>query len=276
MNILQAGSVYAGIECILDHGWVAAAYRRACLLETATGELITLAAPELGNGPNAILVGLPAGFAGWPPGAHFFPCGSHRLCFEHGPIVEWGNASRWSAGDSAPLGPPAYDNADALAASLRSYNLREGLLPVVLGERPATSIQQALAAKAAPAIAALPNPAAARQLAGLGPGSTPSGDDLLAGLLLTLHYAGHPAATALRATVLRARTTRLGRAILAWAGRGEAREHTLALLRSLFSLPAPQALKALGPVLQYGATSGADQCAGILIGLRLLRGDRSL
>jgi hypothetical protein len=266
-SVVQAVSVYAGLQTTKAPGKVVAVHHRASTLETVTGELITLAAPELGNGPNAVLVARRP----WSVGTRFTPIATIGLRFTAGPALEWNAASRWSAADSAPMRPPTVDNAGTLAAALAAYSIRVGLLPIVLGNDTAASDQRALARQAAPLIAALPDAEAARGLIGLGPGATPAGDDLIAGLLLTLHYAGAPQTSALRDVARAAQTTRLGRAMLRWAARGEAREDTLRLLRDLFHQPWPSARPTLETVLHYGATSGADIIAGILIGLRALR-----
>ena len=260
--MLQAVSINAGLERALGPGSVVALHRHTTTLETTDGAIITLAAPRLGNGPYAVLIEQRP----WPVGTRFVPNGSTGLHLATGPALDWSGAARWMAADAAPTAPPAIDNAHALAAALQHVPIEAGLLPIVLGRAPQSPIQRALARQAAPLIAALPDPVAARGLIGLGPGATPAGDDLLAGLLLTLHYAQRPEAAALRDVARAAQTTRLGRALLDWAADGLAREPTLLLLRDLFSRPA--AFSHLETVLHYGATSGADLLAGILIGLR--------
>lgn len=261
---MRAVSYYAHLAPLLGPGKVLAVHRRTCTLETDAGALLTLALPDLGNGPGAILVAQ----GPWRVGERFFPEGGTRLRFAGGSVVDWREAPAWAPAQAAPSGPPIQDHAHALSAALAEAGPVGGLAPMVLGNGVA---QDLLEATAAPLIAALPDSEAALGLIGLGPGSTPSGDDLVAGLLLTLHYARHPAAEPLRAVALQARTTRLGKAMLAWAARGEASEHTLLLLRSLFACPAPEALHPLGAVLAHGATSGADLAAGILVGLQFLR-----
>lgn len=263
---IRAISIDAELIAALGSGSVIAAHRRTCTLRTDAGELITLAAPELGNGPNAALIDPRL----WPVGTRFTPIGTSGLSFARGPALDWSQAPRWSSADSAPTAPPTIDNADALLAALRQTSITTGLLPVLLGLPPASSIQQALAQQAAPLLAALPDREAAQRLIGLGPGATPSGDDLLAGLLLTLQYANHPA-TELRKIARNARTTELGRAVLRWAADGRAREAVLLLLRDLFSRSGSAALARLESVLHYGATSGADLVAGMAIGLHVLK-----
>lgn len=274
---MKAVSFYGGLSSVLGPGRVLAVHRRSCTLETEAGELLTLAHPEMGNGPNAVLVAQ----GGWRVGERFY-LGTTGIRFEEGPSVDWEGARQWAAADSAPQGPPVADHLPALAEALASSGVEEGLLPVVIGhgrpvhdrrfaDRRGELPRRALADTALPLLEALPDPEAALGLVGLGPGATPSGDDLIAGLVLVLHYAKHPAAEPLRRIVPRARTTRLGRAMLQWAARGEAREHSLLLLRSLFSPRAPESLEPLSAVLRYGATSGADLAAGFLIGLQIVQ-----
>ncbi|MGW7478469.1 DUF2877 domain-containing protein [Nonomuraea muscovyensis] len=117
---------------------------------------------------------------------------------------------------------------------------------------------------------------AAERLMGLGPGLTPSGDDVLAGLLVTLRGLG--AATGagravrlagwLAATVAfdaRTRTTPISATLLHCAARGEACPEVVAVLRGLAGLqPLEPAVHRLH---QLGHTSGSDLAQGIGIGV---------
>ncbi|HYF63636.1 MAG TPA: DUF2877 domain-containing protein [Herpetosiphonaceae bacterium] len=265
-GLVRALSADGRLDRPLGPGRVLAVHRRACTLETDAGDLITLADPGLGNGPDAILVAP----GRWPAGAEFRPDGPARLRFDSGPTLDWAESPRWSAEDSAPAAPPRCDPREALIGWLGAAAVADGLLPVLLGRPAAAPHQRALAAAARPLLAALPDPAAARGLVGLGPGLTPAGDDLLAGMLLALYYARHPALPALAAALDRPATTRLGAALIGWALHGRAAEHTLVSLRALFSQPFEQASRHLPPALARGATSGADTLAGIAIGLRIV------
>jgi hypothetical protein len=107
-------------------------------------------------------------------------------------------------------------------------------------------------------------------LLGLGPGLTPSGDDLLGGALLALHAIGRPDAAhdlygALRAKA-RAATCCASQALLAAAAEGQAFEplHTLAIAL-LRRRPIGRALHALARV---GHSSGWDALAGVVLVLR--------
>ncbi|TXK39622.1 DUF2877 domain-containing protein [Nonomuraea sp. C10] len=121
---------------------------------------------------------------------------------------------------------------------------------------------------------------AAERLVGLGPGLTPSGDDVLAGLLVTLRHLGAATGTGravdlagwLGATVTfdaRTRTTPISATLLHCAARGEACPEVLAVLRGLTGR------QPLGPALRrlcgLGHTSGADLAQGIAIGLETVR-----
>jgi len=125
---------------------------------------------------------------------------------------------------------------------------------------------------------------AARSLAGLGPGLTPSGDDALAGfaavmtllsLQLSVDAAPRDHIAVAIATAARPRTTALSAVLLAHAARGEVAEQVGNLLLSL-ALPVEASkavLHAADRVLAFGANSGGDTLLGILVGLRALEGE---
>ncbi len=125
---------------------------------------------------------------------------------------------------------------------------------------------------------------ATRGLAGLGPGLTPSGDDVLGGfaavmVLLSSHLSAdsaprdHIAATI--AAVARPRTTTLSGVLLAHAACGEVAEHLGKMLLAL-AQPTEESetmLHAADHLLAFGSTSGSDTLLGVLLGLRALEGD---
>ncbi len=125
---------------------------------------------------------------------------------------------------------------------------------------------------------------AVRGLAGLGPGLTPSGDDVLGGFaaimaLLSLQLSAdslprkYIASTI--AAVAKPRTTMLSAVLLEYASRGEVSEQFGTLLLALM-LPAEEieiVLKAADRVLAFGASSGGDTLLGMLLGLRALEGE---
>lgn len=125
---------------------------------------------------------------------------------------------------------------------------------------------------------------ATRGLAGLGPGLTPSGDDVLGGFaaimtLLSTQLSAdsisrkHIASTI--AEVAKPLTTKLSAVLLQYASRGEISEPFGKLLLSL-NLPAEEfesVHKAADRVLAFGASSGGDTLLGMLLGLRALEGE---
>lgn len=116
--------------------------------------------------------------------------------------------------------------------------------------------------------------AAATRLVGLGPGQTPSGDDLLAGLMVA--DARIDAATAGRqrapvraacAEAARGRTTDLGLARLGYAAEGELDERSELALAALLDGDAAAVEATTRDLLGYGHSSGLDTLVGLIIGL---------
>lgn len=114
---------------------------------------------------------------------------------------------------------------------------------------------------------------------GRGPGATPSGDDLVSGILLTLFRTtdGRRRERVARAgerVVARARTrtTDVSTALLAQAARGRTSERVEAGLRALTTPGASRSrcVNALTDVLRMGHTSGADTMLGALLAILLV------
>jgi hypothetical protein len=125
---------------------------------------------------------------------------------------------------------------------------------------------------------------ATRGLAGLGPGLTPSGDDVLGGFAaimallspqLSADAASRKHVAVTIAAMARPRTTALSAVLLAHAAQGELAEQMGTLLLTL-TLPAEAfetVLNAAEQVLTFGASSGGDTLLGMLLGLRTLEGE---
>lgn len=125
---------------------------------------------------------------------------------------------------------------------------------------------------------------ATRGLAGLGPGLTPSGDDVLSGFAaimellspqLCLDSQSRKHIASIIATVAKPRTTHLSAVLLEHASRGEVAEQFGTLLLTL-RLPAEEGeavLKAADRALAFGASSGGDTLLGMLLGLRALESE---
>jgi hypothetical protein len=108
--------------------------------------------------------------------------------------------------------------------------------------------------------------AGAVQLAGLGGGLTPAGDDFLSGAMLWAWLA-HPSPRSLCRLLVKAaaaRTTTLSAAFLRAAARGECSAAWHMLLTALPQGTHAEVATAVREVLSHGATSGADTLAGFL------------
>lgn len=118
----------------------------------------------------------------------------------------------------------------------------------------------------------------ADQIVGLGPGLTPSGDDILAGLVVSLRLVGralrHGESAVWLAGWLSAavtahadtRTTSLAASLLHCAARGQASGEVGAVLRAVAGHEPPYT--AVQRLLALGHTSGADLAWGVLAGCR--------
>jgi hypothetical protein len=114
------------------------------------------------------------------------------------------------------------------------------------------------------------------QVVGLGEGLTPSGDDLLVGLLAVLHVTGRlhtvlpPAQHLQFLHTVSAGTLALSAEFLHCALEGDFAEPIACLVRSLFA-PAPQGWRLHAASLAaVGHSSGIDAMVGMVLGCRLL------
>ncbi|GGO18870.1 hypothetical protein GCM10010116_37980 [Microbispora rosea subsp. aerata] len=210
-------------------------------------------------------------------------------------VVLGGHLGGVSAGDDAWVGDGGVEVGGVSIRVRRWWDPAPPLAPAgperlapaldVLGRvRAASPRQPGLASDGAPALlergclagSLLESITAAERLIGLGPGLTPSGDDMLAGLLVALRHLG-AAAGAPRAVWLadwlaaavtydaRTRTTPISATLLHCAARGETSPEVTGVLRGVAGhQPLEPALRRL---LGLGHTSGADLAWGVQIGL---------
>lgn len=106
-------------------------------------------------------------------------------------------------------------------------------------------------------------------LLGLGAGLTPAGDDIVAGVLITLDALG---AVGLRDRLavavlseMRQRTSLLSATLLTEAAAGRAGEHHCDVISSLLTADGPLFEASTDEVLRHGATSGADFLTGVIL-----------
>jgi hypothetical protein len=105
---------------------------------------------------------------------------------------------------------------------------------------------------------------AARVLAGLGPGLTPSGDDVLGGMLFALRVVRGPAEEPRLAEVADGVTTNtIARAFLRWASRGQALAPVHDLVQAAVRGDHEAARTAAQALAAVGESSGADFALGL-------------
>jgi hypothetical protein len=292
------------------HFAVHSVFEQALNFVDAEGVILTLVGPGGRNGP-ATLVLSPLPLVGWPRFmdlkagilAELDPLG--RLVIGRDLVVDLSRAKLWrrptlEAGFDAQRLQRNHTRAAGLAFELRG---RDGLGPLLphwhrllyepnanpprgLGPLPRlawgalAALLQAWQAGQAEAVGR-----AASQLVGLGPGQTPSGDDLLAGLMVAderLHTLkrAHSCASDDRAhsrallrtaclQAARGRTTDLGLARLRFAAEGDLDERSELVIAALIMGDSAEVEAATGELLGYGHSSGLDTLLGLLLGLAI-------
>ena len=234
--------------------------------------LIALVSPEVGNGPFHAVVDILPGTT-LP---HHLPLsrdaeqlwlGSWRVQFQTKPVF-WNPRVAW---EEFTIDPEAYRDLGAfakMAAQSRDAWQDDIILGGAVGKRQASPLTALGAARRSDDADAFV--VAAALLAGWGPGLTPSGDDFLAGLMLSFWAqqgeAARPLCDRIAAAAL-PRTTRLSGAFLQAAANGLADTRWHALLHALTGAPGVMLEQAAREVLAFGATSGLDMLAGFLYGI---------
>ncbi|MDR7588800.1 MAG: DUF2877 domain-containing protein [Armatimonadota bacterium] len=262
-------------EC---RGGVLATFARSCYLDL-DGEVVAVVAGDLPAGPFAVVVEGTPPLAGVPAGAPA-AAGGDRIRIGDALEVDLRPAVPWDPLLAPWAGMPAH--LDDHLALLRRL-LLDGASPNGLGRVAAGGTDDGpLARRAQPALAALATGlrdrdaralgAAARELAGLGPGLTPSGDDVLTGCLLALSLwpTRRPDLRSLIAGQAISRTTRISAAYLAAAARGEAGGDWHHLRDALAESDPDAVRRAAARLLALGETSGADMLGGFLLAAQAL------
>jgi hypothetical protein len=283
MPVVALGSAARRVLAEGGEGKVLAVFRRAFYLE-GRGGLICLGPLSLGAGPLNLLC------AKWRPG-EVAPGMLARLSGAEIRLAGGAVFSLSAANDWGPPQPCDWHVADlrrgltGLARAAARRAPREGLgrlIPTLAdGGRPAAADDTASpllrrGAEGASALAEwlardarLPPPDRARVLIGLGPGLTPSGDDLIAGALVALRAFLRPdAAEQLGAWALRLAATWTGaisRAHLAAAGAGEGSEQLHRVLAAICTAPEVGLESELDAVDRIGHCSGWDALAGVAL-----------
>jgi hypothetical protein len=252
---------------------VAGVFPAACIVETESGDLITLVMASTGNLPGGIVIDAPRGFAfdAINLGAAVAARGG-LLRFAPGDLViDLRPAHPWRSN----LGALGLDL--ARESSRRAWRATADLLAA--DERAAPFIGfagesiDALASAACVFDGGAAHDAVAR-LVGLGAGTTPAGDDFLVGLLGGL-WASAGSDPSRRAFATRGgeaiaasvdRTSHASRTYLLAAAVGEVSERLTDLIAALASASQEATVAATRAALAVGHSSGACGVLGLLIG----------
>lgn len=288
---LHALSISRGVYDYLSAphaGRILATFSRSCYLDLEE-RIVALVSRELLNGPLNVVISLPqrVTFDRVTVGAEVNSA-QDRISVEGGLEISLEGAKRWDA----RLRRWQSNDDDVLANNLTV------LRTILLSEAPKESFARQLPApdhgssesldrsrnrRATDAMTRLQaglrnvDPVAVadatQRLAGLGPGLTPSGDDVLVGTLLALivrpSEQTEPLPRAIMASAA-GRTTRISMAYLEAAARGEASETWHRLIAALPENDHTQLLTAARRVIAFGETSGADMLAGFLLAIDAL------
>ena len=278
---------------------VRSVHRSAINLTAADGALVTIADARAGGLPGGILVGPETGepeagglelraldptrrdprtldlrASGVTPGMAASLTTERCAVDGAGFVVELAGAARWSP-RIAPRSPDPWPRRAAeVHAMARAASTPGGIAGLPVARDALERLGIAIAA--GDRFAGI---TAAQQLVGLGPGLTPSGDDALSGVAAALHAVAHPATTWFTAALgdlgdLDARTTFVAAAMLRYAVRGDVAERTHRLLAALLApsddgdaSTSAAIASAVHDTVAWGATSGSDLLAGVLVGL---------
>lgn len=248
--------------------------------------LLTVAHESIGALPNGIVIEPPIALdqIGIAPGMAVQSDGTTLRLPGASVAIFLSGAASWSPAMPVVSGlsiAARVDRAQAALGHAADQAPRVGLGPLLVGladdRADVGSLGRAAAGALANAIEALTAGnvgravVAATPLIGLGPGATPSGDDLLVGLAAGLAATDHPLAGRFASGVAHdatGLTTSLAECYLAHAGRLEFAERVhAAALAILMGSPA-ELRQAVTATLAWGASSGADLMVGLLVGVQ--------
>ena len=270
---------------------VQSVYRSVVNITTTSG-VLTIASPEGGGLPNGILADLGPDWRaiGLHPGMVVCASDVNVRVPEAGLEIQFDSASRWS--------PRLQSSAGAAHAAAARWGRRRAATRTIARSRASAAGLGALLREdvhddpvgilevARPIVTGLVialetgdrSLAAelATRLVGLGPGLTPSGDDLLVGIEAALHALAGPSAGFLALAVddVEVRTTALAATLLRHAAAGEFAERLHTLLAALLGQDDEAIPAAIDRAVAWGATSGTDCLLGVLIGLDVAAGVR--
>lgn len=246
IEVLSLGR-FAGRALVSGEARVIAVFERSCYVETPAG---LACIGMVGNGPlNADCEFLPDAISVGD---------ALRIDLSHATLWQARPAPAWNAAS-------VRESLAQLSAASRDRLPGEGYAYLLDAARERPAVVRALVRWIARPDGV---PEDARGLVGLGPGLTPSGDDLIGGILCALHATGQTqVAKRLGAWALplaKAGTNRISQAHLVCAAEGECGEEVNSAIVALLSGEAPDLVR----IDAIGHTSGWDALAGVYLALR--------
>ena len=267
-------------------------HAEACNLGDRSDQVVALVTPAVGAGPFSIVVELPKGSRGFTAYLAAGDSGEQRagslkvgsLSVRLGGAQAWQPRPAWQALRASGSLPRWLDELAALLASQAPPGSLADGLDGMLGERVLGGATEGDLGKMALARAVeagtmlargianvdlTASSEAAGELAGLGAGLTPAGDDFLMGAMLALWSSADPsqARRICRALLDAAgpKTNRLSRAWMRAAADGEAAEAWHGLVQAVIQDEREAVRRAGQRIIRQGHTSGADALTGYVV-----------
>lgn len=247
LRALRVGAGAAETLAAGGRGRVLAWFPKACYVE-GPGGLVTLVGPGVHDGPLYLALDddLPPIEAGAPAGL------SPAAAELPGCMVALAGAEPWRG----PLPDPE-----------RIRSAADSVVEVA-GAAAAGTLLPRAGIDARPLVQRGDLEGAAALLAGLGPGLTPSGDDVLGGVLFALRAMGGPSLELRLASVADGvRTNTIARAFLRWSARGQALAPVHDLVQAAVRGDLQAARAAADALAAVGESSGADFALGLRWGI---------
>lgn len=233
-------------------GVVIASVSRATYVETQRGRF-ALVAPGVPPGP--VHLGLDRYCGAVATGASA-EIREDRLHVEGWPSIDLGCAATWVGFVPDPC-------------SCRPAALLGALAPLAARSALQEAPYRTRTLAASDALAAGDLDGAVDELAGLGPGLTPAGDDALAGAFLAARLSvGEAIEPFLRAAAHRSQTGPISRSFLGWAAAGQSVAPVHELFRAAGRGDERRARLAVMRIGQLGASSGSDMAFGLMMALK--------
>jgi len=293
-TVLPAFSIGSRVPRRFAQARIHSVYPHACNIELADGTLVTLLAAHAGNIPHGIRCLLPPGsnFQTWlRRGERSAADGALVRVFQSAVTIDLAAAWCWRCQINADVLDPDASGQALLSVRrvLRELAPASGFAPLVLNHtQPLLALEQATRRRLMRALPALAQAMsrldgigatqALRQLAGLGPGLTPAGDDFIVGYMAGMYArrAAEPRQRAfvheLSATVMEfaAQANLISRQYLLNAAAGEFSERLSQVVGALTACDVRRSEQSAARLLHIGHSSGADSLVGLLFSLNPL------